>query len=225
MSIAGGVRFDFDAGAVERLAPGEVLVLVRNLQAFASRYDVGRMLIAGEYDGRLANDTEPLRLEGALGESILDFEYSDDWQPETDGEGRSLVISDALAERSSWNDPEGWIASPELLGSPGFHVFDLPPGAEGLQSSGDANQDGRLDISDAVALLRHLFVGMPAVLPCDDGFSRDPGNIALLDHNGDSGVDLADAVALLVYLFQQGAEPAGGTGCRSIPGCPQACLQ
>ena len=225
MSIAGGVRFDFDTGAVERLAPGEVLVLVRNLQAFASRYDVGRILIAGEYDGRLANDTESLRLEGTLGESILDFEYSDTWQPGTDGEGRSLVIFDALAERSSWNDPEGWVASPELLGSPGFHALDLPPGGEGMQSSGDANQDGRLDISDAVALLRHLFVGIPAVLPCDDGFSRDPGNIALLDHNGDSGVDLADAVALLVYLFQQGAEPAGGTGCRPIPGCPQACAQ
>ena len=100
MSIEGGVRFDFSVGAVERLAPGEVVVLVRNLQAFASRYDVGRILIAGEYDGRLANDTEPLRLAGSLGEKILDFEYSDGWVPETDGEGRSLVIIDALAELS-----------------------------------------------------------------------------------------------------------------------------
>ena len=225
LSIEGGVRFDFSAGAVERLAPGQVVVLVRNLQAFASRYDVGRILIAGEYDGRLANDTEPLRLVGSLGEKILDFEYSDGWIPETDGEGRSLVIIDALAERSAWNDSESWAPSPELLGSPGVHALGLPPGAGGLQRSGDANQDGRLDISDAVALLRHLFVGVPAVLPCDDGFSRDPGNIALLDHNGDSGVDLADAVALLVYLFQQGAEPAGGVDCRLISGCPETCAQ
>ena len=225
MSIAGGVRFDFSSGAVERLASGEVLVLVRNLQAFATRYDVARILVAGEYDGRLANDTEPLRLVGPLGERILDFEYTDAWHPETDGEGRSLVISDALGDRGSWNDPESWIPSPESLGSPGVYAIDLPPDAGGLQVSGDTNQDGRVDISDAVALLRYLFAGIPAILPCDDGAVRDDGNIALLDHNGDAGVDLADAVALLVYMFQQGAEPAGGVDCRPIPGCPAACLQ
>ena len=76
-----------------------------------------------------------------------------------------------------------------------------------------------------MALLRYLFAGIPAILPCDDGAVRDDGNIALLDHNGDAGVDLADAVALLVYMFQQGAEPAGGVDCRPIPGCPDACLQ
>ena len=222
MSIAGGVRFDFSGGAVERLASGEVLVLVSNLQAFATRYDVARILVAGEYDGRLANDTESLRLVGPLGERVLDFEYTDAWHPETDGEGRSLVISNAIGNRGSWNDPESWIPSPGPLGSPGVYAFDLPPGA---QVSGDANQDGRVDISDAVTLLRYLFAGIPAVLPCDEGSVRDDGNVALLDHNGDAGIDLADAVALLVYMFQQGAEPAGGGNCRSIPGCPDACVQ
>ena len=81
-----------------------------------------------------------------------------------------------------------------------------------------------MDISDAVALLRYLFSGVPAVLPCDQGEAGDAGNVSLLDHNGDDGVDLADAVSLLIYMFQQGAEPAGGINCRPIPGCPDTCF-
>ena len=100
-----------------------------------------------------------------------------------------------------------------------------PAGEGGRQVSGDANQDGRLDISDAVALLGHLFAGRPAELPCDEGAAGDAANISLLDHNGDDGGDLADAVSLLVYMFQQGAEPAGGINCRPIPGCPNSCFR
>ena len=225
VSLAGGVRFDFTGSAVERLGPGEVVVLVRNLEAFASRYDLGRILVAGEYEGRLDNDNEPLRLVGPQGGHILDFEYSDAWHPATDGEGRSLEIADALGERDSWKAAASWVQSAEPLGSPGVYALDLPPGEGGRQVSGDANQDGRLDISDAVALLGHLFAGRPAELPCDKGAAGDAGNISLLDHNGDDGVDLADAVSLLVYMFQQGAEPAGGINCRPIPGCPDSCFR
>ena len=112
----------------------------------------------------LHSPREILLLVGPEGGHILDFEYSDLWHPATDGAGRSLEIADALGERDSWKAAASWVQSVEPLGSPGVYALDLPPGEGGRQVSGDANQDGRLDISDAVALLGHLFAGRPAEL-------------------------------------------------------------
>ncbi len=92
----------------------------------------------------------------------------------------------------------------------------------GLQLTGDANQDGGRDVSDAVAVLGHLFLGSPDVLPCSGGTTEAPGNIALLDMNGDDEINLADPVYLLTHLFLGGPPPAGGTECRRILGCPDA---
>jgi hypothetical protein len=59
----------------------------------------------------------------------------------------------------------------------------------GGQIPGDMNQDGKLDISDAPALLGHLFLGTFPLLPCEGGdrtaVDPGPGNLALLDSNGD----------------------------------------
>jgi hypothetical protein len=81
------------------------------------------------------------------------------------------------------------------------------------------SQDGRLDISDAVALVLHLFVG-PQALPCDPDGTRQ-----LLDVNGDAAVDISDAIRVLDYLFQGGPPPVLGVGCVVIPGCPDNCLR
>ena len=75
-------------------------------------------------------------------------------------------------------------------GTPGFG--EQPPLPGGLQRPGDTNQDGRTDLSDAVSLLGHLFIGSPERLPCGDGVVADPGNAVLLDLNGDTQIDLAD---------------------------------
>jgi hypothetical protein len=61
---------------------------------------------------------------------------------------------------------------------------------------GDANEDGAIDISDPVAILRHLFAGVAAP-PCRDR----------LDTNDEGAVNLADAVYLLSHLFSQGPPP------------------
>ncbi len=58
---------------------------------------------------------------------------------------------------------------------------------------GDANADMRVDISDAVAVLRHLFGGAAAP-PC----------MRSADANDDGEEDLADAVRILGYLFEHG---------------------
>ena len=220
--LTDAIEFDFTGSAVTELAPDEIVVVVEDLEGFANRYDIGAVLVAGAYSGALSDGGERIDIRGALGEPILAFEYDDAWHPLTDGDGRSLVIVDQRADRATWGDAESWRPSDFPLGSPGV---DESSGGEdrGWQRPSDANQDGRVDVSDAVALLRHLFLGMPATLPCGDGTVDAAGNVALLDANGNGTASVSDAVYVLAYLFQGGAGPSLGGGCVPIVDCPDAC--
>ncbi|MBN1441857.1 MAG: hypothetical protein JXA90_04060, partial [Planctomycetes bacterium] len=100
-------------------------------------------------------------------------------------------------------------------------VVRVPSG--GSQKPGDCTQDGNLDISDGICLLGYLYLGTPAVLPCEGGTTADEGNRILLDSNGDGNVDLTDAVRVFGYLFLGSPPPVLGTGCVTISGCPDAC--
>jgi len=60
---------------------------------------------------------------------------------------------------------------------------------------GDANGDDQVDISDAIGVLLHLFLG------------REIGCRFPADTNDDGAVDLSDAVYLLHYLFLDGPAP------------------
>lgn len=60
---------------------------------------------------------------------------------------------------------------------------------------GDANNDGRVDLSDPIAILNSLFLGIPAPAPCADA----------LDVNDEGRVDISDAIYMLNYLFLGGA--------------------
>jgi hypothetical protein len=95
----------------------------------------------------------------------------------------------------------------------------------GLRIPGDANQDGLLDLSDAIWLLGHLFLGTEPSLPCDGGTasSPGPGALALVDVNGDGGIDLSDGVSILGFLFLGGDPPALGTECTRMIGCSDLC--
>ena len=62
---------------------------------------------------------------------------------------------------------------------------------------GDTNSDGALDVSDALCVLRSIFL---AECPM--------GCVAAANANGDDDVDMTDAVYLLVHLFAGGAAPA-----------------
>jgi hypothetical protein len=95
----------------------------------------------------------------------------------------------------------------------------------GLQRPGDGNQDGTLDLSDAVWLLGHLFLGTAPRLPCEGGTasSPGPGERALMDVNGDGGIDLSDSVSILSFLFLGGRPPTLGNECVRIVGCPEKC--
>ena len=79
------------------------------------------------------------------------------------------------------------------------------------------------DISDAVWLLGHLFLGTNPKLPCEGGeaSSPGPGDLALADVNGDDRIDLSDPVSILGFLFLGSDPPALGSECVRIEGCPE----
>ena len=86
---------------------------------------------------------------------------------------------------------------------------------------GDCNQDGRVDISDAICIFSALFAG-GGPLPCGHGLPLDDGNRALLDWQPDGRVDLSDVIAGLMYLFEGGpAHPLGAAECVLLFDCPQ----
>ena len=108
------------------LAAGHYVVVVKDQQIFTARYGTD-INIAGQYSGRLANDGERIRLEDAVGQTILDFEYSDNWYSITDGKGYSLTIIDTVnTDPNSWNQKHSWRASAYRGGSPGEEIEAEP---------------------------------------------------------------------------------------------------
>ena len=104
---------DIDLGAEQ------YVVVVKDQQAFTTQYGTD-INIAGQYSGRLANDGERIGLQDAIGQTILDFKYSDNWYSATDGDGYSLTIIDALnTDPNSWNLKNSWRPSAQIGGSPG----------------------------------------------------------------------------------------------------------
>ena len=62
---------------------------------------------------------------------------------------------------------------------------------------GDTNADGRVNLTDAVALLEYLF----------DGGGTMPRCLDALDTNDSGSIDLTDAVIVLNFLFTGGPAP------------------
>ena len=77
----------------------------------------------------------------------------------------------------------------------GRHDFDVVT-VGGLFRRGDANDDGRLDISDPVMILGCKFLGEECPTCRDSGDANDDGNL-----------DISDAVMLLQHLFSAPRPP------------------
>jgi len=119
-----GIDFTFPKLEV---SPGEFVIVVQDRNAFEARYG-SDINVAGEYSGRLNNAGERIRLEDAIGQTILDFDYKDGWRSITDGDGFSLTIIDPLSTDSySWNEKDSWRASAYLGGSPGENDDNIIP--------------------------------------------------------------------------------------------------
>jgi hypothetical protein len=131
-----GITFDFSAGDVTFLAPGEHVVVVKNLQAFTTRYGATAK-IAGMYSGNLSNGGEQIMLVDASNATIQDFIYDDDpsttppWPQAADGGGASLTV---ISTSGNYNLPSNWRASATPNGTPGYEE-NAPPTAISLSAN------------------------------------------------------------------------------------------
>jgi hypothetical protein len=75
-------------------------------------------------------------------------------------------------------------------------IFVMPGPFDAQFLRGDPNQDGTVDITDAVVILNYLFAG-----------ASTPYCLDSADTNDDGTVDMADAISLLFYLFGTGKTP------------------
>ena len=186
-----GVDFAFADNTL--LEPGQRIVVVEDLEAFAMRYG-DEPLVAGQWSGRLSNAGEQLTL--VSGETTLQqFTYDDEWYPTTDGDGFTLEIVNPLsADLESWGTKDAWRASGQLGGT---------PGADGAaQVLGDSNRDGVFDSSDLVA-----------VFTAGEYEDDVAGNSTFEegDWNGDGDFDSSDLVA----AFQAGTYQSAAVGTQT----------
>jgi hypothetical protein len=114
-----GILFDFNTADIQFLAPGELLILVENPDAFAMRYGSYHP-VAGRYSGALSNDGETLTLLDSSMNIIRAFTYNDQtpWPTAADGDGYSLVLV-APSSNPDHSLAANWCPSANLNGTPG----------------------------------------------------------------------------------------------------------
>jgi len=165
-----GVDFDFSAGAIRQLAPGERLLVVEDPDAFQFRYG-DRLPVAGQWSGQLDNRGERITLR-ENGVTSAAFTYSDRWYPLTDGAGRSLEFIDAtLTDPAQWERAARWQASGPVGGTPGRPAM-----------AGDFRGNGTVQADDIDLLTAQIRAGT---------------NRPTFDLTGDQRVDRADVDRLV----------------------------
>lgn len=123
--FSAGITFAFGPDTKPIPPNGACIVLVKNLDAFASRYDTNHMVIAGTFSGKLSNSGDLIETMDPRNEPIQSFRYDASWYPETDGGGFSLESSDVRGPLTNWAIKAGWQASELYGGTPG-HVTPEP---------------------------------------------------------------------------------------------------
>ncbi len=132
VSISGGVDFDFAGSSITSLAPGEFVLVVKDQGDFEDYYGTGfSSRIAGEYDGKLSNGGEDLKIEDFWNGTLFEFEYNDGrgWPIAADGSGHSLVPVDGAIEdqpNGTLDYGDNWRASSYIGGSPAADDPALP---------------------------------------------------------------------------------------------------
>jgi hypothetical protein len=112
--ITSGLTFTFPA---LQLPPGGRIVILESLSAFRALYG-HTPVVAGLWDGNLANSGETIELRAADGSLIESVTYADSppWPSSPDGHGPSLV---RIHQSLPANSPYSWRASSSFHGSPG----------------------------------------------------------------------------------------------------------
>ena len=89
-----------------------------------------------------------------------------------------------------------WIVGLLHIGTLTTVAAFIPFPEEIIFRRGDANMDGRVDMTDAVFVTQYLFLG-----------GCEPPCMNQADANNDGVVDVSDSIHLLSWLFTDGAEP------------------
>lgn len=147
--ISSSFDFSFSGSAIIALNPGEYALVVRDLEAFETRYGAG-LPIAGEYGDnndleggqKLDNGGEEILITAADGTPIQRFTYDDNsaWPTSPDGTGNSLV----LLKPQQLPDHElavSWRASLLSGGSPGSSDATPFSGTAGADTDGNGIDD------------------------------------------------------------------------------------
>ena len=124
-SRSGGEGIAFEFGP-QLLAPNQRLAVVRNREAFSSRFGDDVLLARGVgddvsqwvYEGKLSNGGELISLFDVSDKLIakLQFDDSDAWPERADGRGSSLELINLFGGPG---DPSNYRSSSEIGGSPG----------------------------------------------------------------------------------------------------------
>lgn len=115
LSFTEGLTFDFPN---QDLAPGQFIVLPKNITSFRSRYgDLATVI--GPYGGQLDNAGESLTIS-RIGVPVLSFSYSPNWYSQTNTQGFSLVPVNVESTTSNPSERAYWRPSANMFGSPGF---------------------------------------------------------------------------------------------------------
>jgi len=120
LRFSDGIEFDFSTGSISELAPGERVLLARNLGVFEATYGPDHP-VTGEYvSGGLNNGGESVILSFGADFILRELNYNDKfpWPEQADGAGRSLVLVNPEG-RPDHDDPMNWRSSVSSGGNPG----------------------------------------------------------------------------------------------------------
>ena len=125
-----------------------------------------------------------------------------------------------------WLEEQRWIVDEFLPLRPSivleqFRENDLYDGPEegGAQLPGDLDQDGSVQLTDAIVLLEGIFRGSASSPPCP----RACDARRIVDTSGDGRVNLVDVIHLLTFVLGRGPAPYAGVECLPMAGCREAC--
>jgi len=194
-AIDGGITAVFPLGT--KVPKDGVVIFAKSKAALLERYPdlEQRAQVFGNYQGSLSNNGETLRLldSGEFGRSYpatidyLDYRDGGEWPDVVPGHSIELIIPD---DETDNDQPHNWQQSRMALGSPG--AVDHTSGVQTFVR-GDATADGAVNLSDAVTILNHLFLG-DTDLVCRDAADADD----------DGKLILTDALFVLDFLFRGG---------------------
>lgn len=167
-----GLYFDFGTGSADRLAPGQRVVVVEDLEAFRTRY--GHAIpVAGQWSGGLSNRGEMITVSRA-GKTVQQFTYDAAWYAPTDGQGFSLEIRNPEQDLSLWNQMQGWQPGTVTGGTPANLI------------AGDLDLDGEVTSHDIDILTAQI---------------GEASDSTAFDLTGDGEVDNLDLEELVLNIL------------------------